>query len=415
MKLKNLLLLAVVLAMTACSNQENVESTPTKPHQSVSDIRSYAEALKIAQEALPMLNEGTTTRGESSSRRKIDLSKKEVIKIDAKTRANSSINDTIIYVFNFENDEGFALVSASKNTESLLAITEKGHCDPSIRSNVCGFELFLNLAKEYVANSKSRDLIDYKDSVIITYDYVGPYVTVKWGQVNPEGEFCPNGIAGCTNTAMAQIMAKFQYPSSIDLTYTERDKSSQTLNWPAMKLHYTGHPVSICSDTITHKSIGRLHRQLGELNCSIYNLNGGTGTYTYDFSKATFETLGYNCGNWGVYSGASTRSQLNNGHIYLMGGYVSFTEGHSWVFDGYLTKTETHYEMINNGSGWVPTGEIHNRTYYYNHFNWGWYGNSNGYFSENVYNTSQATYWDTLSHNTNFNFNSWIYLLSVYH
>ena len=46
--------------------------------------------------------------------------------------------------------------------------------------------------------------------------------------------------------------------------------------------------------------------------------------------------------------------------------------------------------------------------------NWGWYGENNGYFSENVYNTSQATYWDTLSNNANYNFCYLVKLLSVY-
>lgn len=413
MKIKNILLLAVVLAMTACSNQENVESTPTFPHQSVSDIRSYAEALKIAQEAIPMLNDGSTTRSESSYSRKIDISKKEVIKIDAKTRGNSGINDTIIYVFNFENNEGFALVSASKNTEGLLAITEKGHCDPSSRSNVCGFEIFLDLAKEYVANSKSRDLIDYKDSVVSSYDYVGPYVTVKWGKYYPEGEFCPNNIAGCVNIAMAQIMTKFQYPSSINLTYAGRDKSSQTLNWSAMKLHSAGHAVSYCSDTTTHKSIGRLHRQLGEMNHSSYN-SDGTGT-TSEYIIPTFNILGYSYGNWSSYTGTSARNELNNGHVFLMLGTATPEGGHGWVFDGYMKKTDVHYEMINSGYGWVPTGEIHNVISYYNHMNWGWYGNNNGYFSENVYNTSQAISWDMSNNIYNLDFNTDINLLGVYH
>lgn len=414
MKIKNLSLLAVVSLMIACSNQEIVESAPTEPNKSVNSIRSYAEALKIAQEAIPILNKEVTTRGESNNR-KIDLSEKTVIKLDAKTRANNCSNDTLIYVFNFENNKGFALVSASLNTEGLLAITEEGHCDPSTRSTVCGFEIFLDMAKDYVANSRSRDLIDYKDSLIsTTYTYVGPYVTVKWGQTHPEGEFCPYGIAGCTNTAMAQIMSYFQYPSSIALTYSGRDKSSQSLYWSAMKNHSTGHHLVVCGDTITHKSIGRLHRQLGELNHSSYEIDG-TYTNTSKYAKPSFITLGYICGeDWESYSGTSARSELNNSHIFLMIGRTTSEDGHAWVFDGYMTKTETHYEMVNYGSGWVPTGEIHNITSYYSHMNWGWYGTNNGYFSENVYNTSQATYWDTLSNNANYNFCYLVKLLSVY-
>ena len=61
----------------------------------------------------------------------------------------SSDNDTLLYVFNFENNEGFALVSASKNTEGLMAIVEQGYCDPDTPSEIEGFEMFKDMAKEY--------------------------------------------------------------------------------------------------------------------------------------------------------------------------------------------------------------------------------------------------------------------------
>lgn len=414
MKMKYYFLFAAILLITACSNHEKIDSTPTKTNMFVSGIRSYAEALKIAQDAIPMLNGGATTRREFNDR-KIDLSKKEVIKLDAKTRVNNNINDTLIYVFNFENNEGFALVSASKNTEGLLAITEKGHCDPSTRSNVCGFEIILDLVKDYVANSKSRDLIDYKDSLIsATYNYVGPYVTVQWGQDHAEGEFCPNGAAGCSNTAMAQIMSYYQHPSSINLNYPGRDKSSQSLNWTAMKAHGTEHYLSSCIDTTTHKSIGRLHRQLGEWNHSVYNSNGSTSTSTMTFAPATFGNLGYSY-NFGITNALSIRSELNNAHLLLIRGETASQDAHAWVLDGNVKQDGVYYEMMNNGTGWIFTGEVHYKTLYYNHMNWGWYGTNNGYFIEDIFNTSQGSFWDTSSHYVNYNYGYYVWLLSVYH
>lgn len=182
-----------------------------------------------------------------------------------------------------------------------------------------------------------------------------------------------------------------------------------------MRLHSTGHDLSACSDTTIHNSIGRLLRQLGELNQSNYSNPNHTSTSSQTYPQTGLNILGYNYGSAGNYAGTFVRNELNNGHIFLTTGTTLSSQGHAWVFDGYITKTEIHYEMINKGPGWVPTGETHNHISYYNHMNWGWYGNNNGYFSENVYNTSQATYWDTSINDHYYDLCYNVKYISVYH
>ena len=222
---KGIISMMVIALMTACTNQETIESVPVLTEQSTvnNNIRSYEDALKIAQASITMLDGyKSSTRGKLNSR-KIDLdNSRNVIKYKNKTRSNLGINDTLIYVFNFENEEGFVLVSASEKTEAVLAITEQGSYNPEVKSEIAGFELFIDLAKEYVAytskdeNCKTCTRGLQVDTFVHNYTItVEPYVTVKWGQSTPEGEFCPNYIAGCSNTAMAQIMSYYQYPSGI--------------------------------------------------------------------------------------------------------------------------------------------------------------------------------------------------------
>ena len=43
--------------------------------------------------------------------------------------------------------------------------------------------------------------------------WIEPKLTVSWGQTWHEGDYCPNGVSGCTNTALAQIMTYFEYPT----------------------------------------------------------------------------------------------------------------------------------------------------------------------------------------------------------
>ena len=88
MKIKILSVLAIISLMTACTNQGEIETSPASNNQNVSSIRSYSEALKIAQDAIPMLNDKATTRGESC-KRKIDLNDKKVFKLNAKDSCTS--------------------------------------------------------------------------------------------------------------------------------------------------------------------------------------------------------------------------------------------------------------------------------------------------------------------------------------
>lgn len=427
MKTKVFIYLVMAIIIAACSNHEAIDSAPMTPiKSSFNNIRSYEDAMKIAQASISMLNDPkSSTRGESNTR-KIDLdNSKKVVKLDAKTRSDLCINDTLIYVFNFQDNEGFILVSASENTEPILAITEQGYYNPEERSEIVGFELFMSMAKNYVATASKQASRSYtralqKDTIIHSYTVnAGPYVTVKWGQHHPEGELCSNSLAGCTNTAMAQVMSYYQYPLSIPLTYDGADISYQSLNWTNMKSHNTQNQhywySTLCNNQDAHKSISRLLRQLGELDHSSYE-SGGTGTFPSD-SRQTLTNLGYTISDYYYYNGPFVRGQLNNSHLIMIDGALNDSIGHAWIIDGYLTDIATEYVMELIGSGnhpmWVIIDQYGSVTNYYNHFNWGWYGTNNGYFLDNVFNTFYVMMPES---NTIYNNNYYdIGIFSVYH
>lgn len=426
---KIFLILSVVAGFVACSSdglRENAaQEIVPKAQQYDPNRRSFAEAVQIAQNSINMLEEDKAMTRGIAPVRKLNLKDgvKAFCKADTRSSEASSDNDTLLYVFNFENDEGFAIVSASRGTDGLLAVVEQGYCDPNIPSEIEGFEQFKEMAKEYVKRSLEQKepeqlripegpIIEYKDSITYSFSQVGPYVTVRWGQTYPEGEFCPNGIAGCTNTAMAQIMSYYNYPTSISLTY-DGSNTSQSLNWSNMKAHATGHALSSCSTSSTHKMIGKLLRELGQRNHSSYN-SGSTSTYSQTYAIPTFTNLGYTCGSWYDFTGFIVRNQLNNAHLILLKG-SSTSSGHNWVQDGYKTRVKTIRKMGRTAtSGWFYTGEVTTLTDYFMHFNWGWYGNCNGYFAEGVYDASLAFSYDTGVHTATYSYSNVKYL-SVYH
>lgn len=408
--------IAIIALFSSCSSQEE-KVTLTSPQMSdVKIIRSYDDALKIAESSISLLN-GSAVTTRSGSPRVIDMDKSKVFKNTAKTRSGSYNNDTLIYVFNFNDNKGFALVSASLETEGLLAITEQGYCDPDTLSGIFGFDQFVEKAKEYVASSRNNrfppdsTLVFYKEVIVPnSYDYVGPYVTVRWGQEYTEGTFCSNNMAGCVNTAIAQVLSYYEYPSAIDLTYPGCGQTYQTLNWTSMKSHTTKHNLNNCTDIISHNATGRFLRQLGELTNSQYN-PGVTITAFDLYGVSTLTTLGYTVGTSMAYNGATARYEIDNNHLFIVDNY-----NHTWVFDGYLIEDATieYYERPYNSSLWLlyDTEPI---TIYYNHFNWGWHGDNNGYFNENVYNVNSVVFPDTQNNNRNGDYSDYVHMRSVYH
>ena len=277
--------------------------------------RSYAEAVEIAQNSIKMLQEESATTRGNKPVRTLNLTSgiKAICQPQTRSIGNDSDNDTLLYVFNFNDEQGFAVVSANRQTEGLIAAVEMGSYDPAIPTGNPGFDTYMQMAKVYVANTevieKEAKVTTTKSSQGIqmckpVYDTVffkkiNPRISVRWGQKQRMGQYCPNGVCGCSNTAAAQIMSYFQYPSSINLTFEERDVNSTALNWTAMCTHQYSNASYNRDEADTQ--IGRLARQLGKIsNSSYHSYPDATKNSTetaVNKSRNTFQTLGYNVSN----------------------------------------------------------------------------------------------------------------------
>lgn len=400
--MKKLLFFFVATAIVvACSEKEalNMEF-PIPAKQQVNNIRSFEEALEVAQKSIELLNCGDSSTTRGTMTRMIDTDNSKIYRKKTTRSSSSFPNDTLMYIFNFNDNQGFAIVSASYSTEELIAVTEKGHFDPNISSEIEGFNLFMEMAEKYIANSTTQrgpfDPIQppYLDSIVDINIQRGPYVTVQWGQTHPEGEYCPNGISGCVNTAMAQIMSYYNYPLSIDLTYDNADISVQALNWTDIKTHQTGHLLNTCSTPDTHKAIGRLCRQLGYMNNSSYGTN--ITTTLYNNAVSTMASLGYSIPNNISFDFNSIMNQLNSQHLFMItGSRIGESVGHAWVLDGYKYIETGFYrlEPIGLNGEWIITDSNVTITRLC-HYNWGWYGDCNGYFSAGVFDTQAGVLYD---------------------
>lgn len=386
---KNLFLPFILFGfLFSCTNEEDVITSVGNNVVQPSNIRTYDEALKIAKDAVGMLDGNYTTRT-ASSKRVVDEDDCVILR-NKKTRSSGNSLDTLMYIFNYSDNEGFAIVSANKATEGLLAVTEAGHYDGGTDSEIEGLNEFIDLAEIYVStiNITRMEPLTPISSTDTIWTIDNHLINTKWAQTGVTGQYCPNGVAGCVPLAVAEILSYHKYPSSIALSYSGADMSTQILDWEEINKHIIQRPTCTASDS-AHNALGRLCRQLGQIMNSTYNYYGSTSTYRENVPSC-FSLLGYNVNGWNDYSSDCCVLPISNSHPLIVAGRrytTNGTSGHEWIVDGYIQRiiTNSRWVVYSDGtSGWETSSD----TSTYNHVNWGWGGSANGYYYDGVFNTS---------------------------
>ena len=122
--------------MLGCSNDnELLPLTMTSNISNESNYRcSISEALNIAQNSIVIL-EGNEKSANVNRRHSSTLPSRRVNSSPVIIghhngnlhRGYPTTNDTLMYVFNYDDNQGFAIISADSRTEGLIAITDQGH------------------------------------------------------------------------------------------------------------------------------------------------------------------------------------------------------------------------------------------------------------------------------------------------
>ena len=143
--------MSMCILFASCSDEESFDNIQ---RTSVIDnnTRTYDEALSIAQRAAEYIDKWNNIP--ISSRRRVKTKNDNQVICTSKTIKSEDGLDTLMYIFNFENDKGFAIVSANKATEELLAITEKGNYTQD--SDETGFGMFMDLAENYIKKQQKE-------------------------------------------------------------------------------------------------------------------------------------------------------------------------------------------------------------------------------------------------------------------
>ena len=302
---------------------------------------------------------------------------------------STGVADTAkIHVFNFEDNSGFAIMSATTEMPSLLAITEGGNIDTNEVIYNSGLIMFLSGLEHkimygkpmlpsysnvdpdthFAKDSNGNTVVVDENKTLIRetgklYNPVGGFCKVHWSQVHPYNVHCPKDTkgnstkTGCVATACAQLMSIYKYPSSFN---------GYSFHW---------------SDMISGKNtndIARLMEQIGSEENTHMRYGVNESLARADSIPFTFENFGYSCG--GTVKGYNKNEvveELKNGFSVLIGGCCFRTEvktmfglktsylysgGHLWLAHGLYTREQvwkTTRDVKYVGSTTKPEMDFH--------------------------------------------------------
>ena len=300
--------------------------------------------------------------------------------INVSTRAASSflINDdtpvfslkkdgfTSLYIFN-TGSKGYVIVSADDCTVPLLGYSDSENFDA--RNMPSQLKWWLDFYAGEIQYAADHGLKAEMLSTRSDFSPISPMLKTQWNQDAPYNDDCPldNGkrsVTGCVATAMAQAMKYFNWPAK-GTGENSYSWNNQTISLNFANISFDWNNMA---DTYNSSSSGTQNAAVAQLMyaCGVaVNMDyssSESGANSFAIGPALYNYFGYSdeivMPSRAFYGTSDWQNliyqQLANGMPVIYGG-DSDSGGHQFVCDGY------------NADG-------------YFHFNWGWSGQSDGYY-----------------------------------
>jgi hypothetical protein len=339
-------------------------------------------------------------------------------------------NNPSYYLFNYLGG-GFAIVSADKRADPILAYSDMGYFNTKASMNpglsgwlkvtdknmqllrshpelkapkkTAKFWAYLLTKKappvnNITANALKVDKVEPIDTCVEHWQTFGvdSLLRTSWDQTWPYNAYCPaspdpaysfsNGLTptGCVATAMAQVMRYWQYPASYDY-------SSMPATLPVT------YPSLI-------PSLAHLMVDAGTAVSMVYDDNGSHPFYNWLTSPISpaqgLKYLGYSSADHSDYTDGNcwdVVDNLNNHWPVILAGFPSDGPGHVWVCDGYMESYYYQCDSIDSD----PNVTI----FLLLHMNWGFNGASDGYYSFSNWTVLEGSGYSSYNEAREFNYN----------
>lgn len=288
-----------------------------------------------------------------------------------------------VYVFDRAAAGGYMLLSADDNALPVLGYSDSGSFDadnmpPAMKWWLEEYGRQIEYAAQNTPVTRGTQTAALEASRQGRHT-VEPMLKTDWDQVEPYNDLCPyNGTertyTGCVATAMAQVMKYWNYPErgqgyiSYDAESIQKrlslDFSLRAFDWDNMLDTYVpGKYTEKESEAVAYlmKAAGYSVKMDYGTDASgalaMYIRRGFVRYFNYDGNTRYTMRMYHSASDWEqlIYD------EMAAGRPVVYGGSSIIGGGHSFVCDGY------------DGQGFF-------------HFNWGWTGMSNGYYSLNALN-----------------------------
>lgn len=317
----------------------------------------------------------------------------EYILNDNPETRNINIPDTLAYIFNFGENNGFIVIASDNRIFPILAYSDTGHFKYEKSNNDPIYVNFVSIIDDYMATIDENDTtVIIPDNYLSTCASEGPLLQTKdWGDRSPFNKYIveehPGCPVGCVAVASGQIIANckdlFIYHDSLFLFKAIREAMDSTIHSTINSYNPADYKIIEMLDTIYsyETAVDKVARFLYFL-CEDLNMRyypGGSPAYSDD-AFDLLKKLGFpvNEEHYPSYFSDDIIADLvlNGNLIYVDGRLVgNNTQGHAWVIDGCLFCWKDLYEKK----------EKINILF---HCNWGWGGLDNGYYSSDLFNTT---------------------------
>lgn len=295
--------------------------------------------------------------------------------------SSSSETATSYYVFDNGADKGFTIVSGDDELPEIVGYSAHGNSENLMKTEGCA--AFLKAYQKFVAaftqgDAKARKILAEQRALKADGRYQQPKIApllgdIAWNQETPYNKMCPKyegsklSATGCVATAMAQVMMYYKYPKELKAdipaytTATNKLKvnaisKGEKYDWDNMLPTYTEGEYN----TTQADAVAKLMFHCGAAVQMDYGDSSGALLRPEDMSTY----FGYDADLLqevyrSVYTLAEWKKildrELEAKRPIIYGGVRSYERGHQFVCDG------------SDGEGLY-------------HINWGWSGDSDGYF-----------------------------------
>lgn len=423
--MKKICIFALTLAMVAVSCQREMLSVESIESREAVIISKYEVSQ---EEALQDLNsELDFLYGESTRSNGILVADVKSVKLDDIVSSTRSVDievDDVLYIVEFADGKGSAILGADRRVEDVFAVLEEG---------VISIEDFQNAADgvetdkltTYLAGLIADEAMDQLLGDTTTLPFPGQgdelrygyfeYTTIveedeecflrtKWGQgypfnnlcYNEDGALCP---AGCVTISAAQTIL-YSYPSypipyGIILVDPENEEATTSFDRRLLNLKCDDIILSPAQQLSVDAEVASYVYKLAQL-LKIRLQPGGSGGNTSKIVDILTAT--------GLYNEVDYVEVVNDDfmgvvrdQLYIRklpapfrGGQVNSSSGHSWVLDAFKYLKQNEYLCTMEGNTLVDREFWGVKETKKVHCNFGWNGMCDGYYTFGMFDVSQV-------------------------